>query len=134
MRYFKIKKLDILLLSIIILLSFVPTATYAYLDRNESGTKYLSIQINGEEAQRIKLTGNTKTYTIPIHQDSGYENTVGIDHEVVKMQEANCPDQLCVHFQPTTRDGETITCLPHRVVLQIVGGESIQDEGDIISY
>lgn len=134
MKYFKMKKLDVLLLVFIVAISFVPVGAFAFLDGKGSDLKYLSIQINGKETQKIKLTGNTKIYEIPIEQEHGEINIVEVNNETVKMREANCPDQLCVYYKPISKDGETIICLPHKLVLQIKGGNSIEDEGDIISY
>lgn len=36
---------------------------------------------------------------------------------------ADCPDKLCVHQKAISRDGESIICLPNKVVVSIVGGE-----------
>ena len=35
---------------------------------------------------------------------------------------ADCPDRLCVHQKAITREGESIICLPNKVVVSIVGG------------
>lgn len=33
--------------------------------------------------------------------------------------EADCPDQICARQQPITEVGQTIVCMPHRVVVTI---------------
>ena len=35
------------------------------------------------------------------------------------MQEADCPNQICVHHSPVSHKGETIVCLPNRVIIEI---------------
>lgn len=35
------------------------------------------------------------------------------------MQEADCPNQICVHHSPISHKGETIVCLPNRVIVEI---------------
>lgn len=35
------------------------------------------------------------------------------------MQEADCPNQICVHHSPVLHKGETIVCLPNRVIIEI---------------
>ena len=48
------------------------------------------------------------------------------------MQEASCPDQICVHHSRISRNKETIVCLPDKVVITIENGE---DSGiDAVSY
>ena len=37
------------------------------------------------------------------------------------ITEADCPDKLCVHQAPISREGEALVCLPHRVVVTVRG-------------
>ena len=39
------------------------------------------------------------------------------------MVEASCPDKLCVKHNKIHYNYESITCLPNRVYVRIVGGE-----------
>ncbi len=39
------------------------------------------------------------------------------------IETANCPDGICAAHRPINRDGESIVCLPHRVVITAVGDE-----------
>lgn len=50
-------------------------------------------------------------------------NTVCIDDGVVYMKSADCPDQICVHQGKKSKDGESITCLPNKVVVEVRGNE-----------
>ncbi len=36
------------------------------------------------------------------------------------METATCPDELCVAHRPIFRNGESIVCLPHRVVVTVI--------------
>lgn len=51
------------------------------------------------------------------------ENTFEIKDGVVEVTEADCRDGICVNHAPVCLDGETIICLPHKLVIEIVGGE-----------
>ena len=35
------------------------------------------------------------------------------------MKEANCPDKLCIHQGKISKNGETIVCLPHGLIVEI---------------
>lgn len=83
------------------------------------GSKVL-ITIDGKEYKTLNLNEET-TYTI--HHDHGGWNTLEIKDGNVKMLDASCPDKLCVMQNKIHFDNETITCLPNRVVLKIIGGE-----------
>jgi len=45
------------------------------------------------------------------------------------MLEADCRDGICVDHTPISLNGETIICLPHRLVIEIDGGESPAIDG-----
>ncbi|CCZ53222.1 putative uncharacterized protein [Clostridium sp. CAG:75] len=35
------------------------------------------------------------------------------------MKKADCPDKICVHHKGIRSNGETIICLPHKVIVTI---------------
>ena len=53
--------------------------------------------------------------------DGGAGNRLLISNQTANMVWADCPDQICVHQAPISHVGETIICLPNRVVVTIVG-------------
>ncbi len=44
---------------------------------------------------------------------------------------ATCPDGICAAHRPISREGESIICLPHKVVVTVIGG--IGEEPDVIA-
>ncbi len=67
-----------------------------------------------------------EAHTVQILQDNGFENTLRITEESVRMESANCEGQDCVHMEEVTRDNlETrvmfgmIVCLPHRLSVEV---------------
>lgn len=56
-------------------------------------------------------------------------NTLLIRNGKADMTEADCPDQICVKHEPISHAGETIICLPNRVVVTIVSDENTMEEG-----
>lgn len=138
MKYFKMKWLDVVLIVILVLISFIPNAVFAYQALNApppQTEKYLVIKVDAVEIERIKLSPGTPLYehTILTGKDRSQSNTVTIDGDVVKMTNANCPDLVCVKaFPAISLDGEQIICLPHKVVVEIQGGEKSQ--GDLNAF
>ena len=51
-------------------------------------------------------------------------NVLTIRDGAAAVTEANCGDYTCVRTGEIRREGETIICLPHRLVIEIAGGES----------
>ncbi len=68
------------------------------------------------------------TYAISENQEVKIEmgesyNIFRIEDGEVNMISADCPDQICVHHRSIHSNGETIVCLPNRVILEVKGTE-----------
>ena len=55
----------------------------------------------------------------------GGENLLVIANGTASVTDADCPDRLCCRYPNISRVGETIVCLPHRLVVQIVGDSEV---------
>lgn len=129
-KYFEMKKMDLVLIIFLLILSFSPNIYYARADmKNISKEKYLEIKVDGVVKHKIKLTGNKGEKDIRIEKDE-HLNVVHIENDVVIMKEANCKDKLCVKSKPITHNGETIVCLPNKVVLMIIGGDYTDEDAN----
>ncbi len=120
-----IKKNDVILLGTILLLA---AAAIIFINIRKTDGSRVVITIDGEEYKTLDLNKDT---TLTIEVAEGAYNTVTVKNGEVDMTEANCPDKLCVKHRKIHYNGETIVCLPHKVVLQIVGGE--ESEADMIA-
>lgn len=49
-------------------------------------------------------------------------NLLSVSGGEVRMEAADCRDQICVRHRPISSGGASIICLPHRLVVEIVGG------------
>lgn len=50
-------------------------------------------------------------------------NLISVTDGIVVVEAADCKDQICVRHKPVSSKGESIICLPHRFVVEIVGDE-----------
>ena len=48
------------------------------------------------------------------------------------MEEADCPTQDCVHTGTITRAGQSIVCLPARIIIRLEGGTVDKDAPDVV--
>lgn len=72
----------------------------------------------GEKAQKIEIKD----------ADGNVTNTLVIQDGKADMISADCPDKLCVDQHAISSNGETIVCLPNKVVVEVEeGGESLFD-------
>lgn len=81
-----------------------------------------------EEGSQVRITWNDEVQgTYPLSEDrtlvyegeNGQRNVVTIQDGMVFMEEANCPDQICVREGPTNQTADPIVCLPNRLVVEV---------------
>ncbi len=109
----KLPKTDIIFLVILITTGLFLTILI-YFPRNSAGT-YVEIRVDGEKTAAYSLSADHRE---TLHTASG-ENTIIIRDGAVSMSDADCPDKVCVSMRRISRSGETIVCLPHKLVLEI---------------
>ena len=66
------------------------------------------------------------------------ESADGVNRLVIKdgaayVEYADCPDGICSAHSPICRTGESIACLPHRVIITVTGKASDRDAPDVVA-
>lgn len=107
-----VKKADIIL-AVAILLA-VAVYVGASLFTATAGAEVV-ITVDGEQYGAYPLSTDA---TVEVSTDFG-NNTVVIKKGKVTVSRADCPDGYCVSHIAVDSAGETIVCLPHRVVIEI---------------
>lgn len=87
------------------------------------GQTQLSVHAYLDGELRIDRALSDDERTVITAADGG-ENTVVIHDNCVYVESADCPGQDCVKMGRISKAGEEIVCLPHRLVIRIVGGEA----------
>lgn len=123
MRFFK--KSDIIILSIIVIVSLSAWAGYKYLFSKER-TK-AEIYYNNELVETIDLNaGIDRTFSIP--QD---ENVIFHQYKdgSIRFEKSDCPDKICVKTGKLKTVGETAACIPNRIFMKIVPADGSNSGG-----
>lgn len=76
----------------------------------------VEITIDGTLYQTLSLSEDT---TIELPTKTG-KNILKIQNGAADMTDADCPDQLCVKQKPISHTGETLVCLPHKLVVKVI--------------
>lgn len=82
----------------------------------------LSVRVSrqGEVLTILPLSeDHTETF-----EDASGQNTLVISNGKAKITAADCPDHICVKTYPISNPGETIVCLPHKLVVEVISGTS----------
>lgn len=89
----------------------------------------VKVTIDGKPYGTYSLSEN-RTEDIITGEDGEQLNRLVIKDGKALVETATCPDKICSNHRPISRDGESIVCLPHRVVVTVVA-ESDDDAPDI---
>lgn len=109
------KKKEVLVIIVLITISFLAIGLF-YLSNLTQAPLYVRITQSGELLGLYPLDENlSKNF----ETDLGY-NTLVIKDKTAQIEAANCRDQICVKNFPISKAGETIVCLPHKLVVEIV--------------
>ena len=107
-----IKKADIILSCFLIAVSLALIVSSFLLKSN--GNKAL-ITVDGDIFGEYYLE---EDQVIEVKTDLGF-NMVEFKDGKVSVKEADCPDKYCVSHVAVENVGETVVCLPHRLIVEI---------------
>ena len=101
---------------VVILLVLVGMTLYFTLS-HETG-EYAEIFVEGKLYQKVALAEDT---------------IIDLDHlkvvvkgGEVRVEDADCPDKICERRGAIARSGESIVCLPNRVVVKVTGKSEVE--------
>ena len=106
------KKGDIAILICVFLMAGI---TFIFAVNQAEGERVL-INVDGE----LTSCSLQKNQRIVLKKNDNHYNTIVIENGEVFMENASCPDQICVHHKKISKNGETIICLPNEVYLEVV--------------
>jgi hypothetical protein len=80
---------------------------------------FVNVVINGEVQNTYSLSQNIETEI----KTTGGTNLLVIENGYAIIKDADCPDKICVEHRKISKTGETIVCLPHKLVIEITENE-----------
>ena len=108
---------DLIIVGIIIVLAVVFFLINLIRDRQSSGEGNVLVVRDGRVVESYPLSEDI-TVTLWDEERTHY-NLLMIKDGSAEISDANCPDKICVRSRAIARDGESIICLPHRLVLSV---------------
>lgn len=105
---------DLLLVAVILA---VAGAGFLYnRSRQKEPAAYVEVSIDGKIVETLDLSKDTE---MTVH---GYNN--GTNHLIIRggevwIDDASCPDKVCIHQGRISRNSDMIVCLPNLMIAQI---------------
>ena len=120
------KKLNVILVVVIAALACAGLVT----------TRLIGVNTDADTATVVIRDGVQNVYELPLGQDATKTVTTDLGTNVIEIkdgrvhvEEADCPNQDCVHQGWIDAAGQQLVCLPHKLTVDIVdeGAESTYD-------
>lgn len=106
---------DGLLIGSLLLLALV---SYWLIQGGKEGGDHAVVCVNGQEVGRYELNRSGR------YELNGGSNILIIEDGQAWLEDANCPDKLCVRQGKISLDGQVITCLPNKLTVTIYADNS----------
>ena len=114
---------DVIFIALLLAISAV---AFLYLfEFGNTGTT-VRVTVDGREYGTYCLDENI-TESIVTGEKGQNINSFVISDGKVSMVNATCPDGICVAHRPIYRDGESIVCLPNRVVITVIDNSDTEN-------
>lgn len=107
------RKADKILILVFMIVA-VGCAAFFFFGAKKGG--FARVSVEGEVKVELPLSEDT---VFTVETDEGY-NEIKIEEGYVSIHEADCRDQICVEHKRISLTGETIVCLPHKLVVEVV--------------
>ena len=120
-----IRKADIILFIVLVALGLAASAALSLSHADAGNGAKVIIESGGDLYARYPLSED-RTVIVPASGRNDHYNVVVISGGMVSVTEASCKNQVCVKHGPISRSGESIVCLPNRLVVRI---ENSSEEG-----
>ena len=122
------KKLNVILVVVIAALACAGLVT----------TRLIGVNTDADTATVVIRDGVQNVYELPLGQDATKTVTTDLGTNVIEIkdgrvhvEEADCPNQDCVHQGWIDAAGQQIVCLPHKLTVDIVD-ESTETTYDVV--
>ncbi len=125
-----IKKGDIVII-LLLTAAFAGWMGYRYLSEAAEGSDVV-IKLENNIVQRIPLSSISEPKELHVDLSNGKYIDVIIESDGVYVKEATCPDEVCKKTGKINRQGQSIVCLPNRVIIHFEG--QVESDIDGVTY
>ena len=125
------KKMDLVIIICLIGISFLPHLIFAININKNYDSIHAIVKVDGKVYKEISLSSLKEDDTFTVETSKG-NNTISVKDKSISITHADCHDSLCVKQGSKSKVGDTIVCLPHKLIIEIKGKEEDSSSDDII--
>lgn len=114
------KKNDVIMIGIILIIALAVYAGVNLYGAEHTKDARAVVTVEGKKYGSYPLA---EDMVVRIELETGNYNLLIIEDGTAAIEEASCPDKVCVRHKPIDKTGETLVCLPNQVVVEIENGE-----------
>lgn len=112
------KKKDFLIAAIVLLVAGILALVFHFAGGDSVGS--VQVKVDGKVVGTYSLA---EEQSVPFDTKYGH-NTLVIEGGKAHIEDADCPDHYCEQQGEISKTGETLVCLPHKLVVETVTGEA----------
>lgn len=109
----KLTKIDFIMMAVILIIA---SSLFIFYKSTQKEAGFVRIKINNKLIREQALDKND---AFEVTDNHGGVNKIVIANSSVKVTEANCSDLVCTYQKPISKSGESIICLPHKLVVEV---------------
>jgi len=113
------KKKEIITIIVLLAISLTGIGLFYALNATDQP---LSVRVS-RQGEVVTVLPLSVDHTETFRDASGY-NTLVISDGQAKISESDCSEQICVNTHSVSTPGETIVCLPHKLIVEIITGKN----------
>lgn len=125
----KARRNDIILIAALLAAALLTYVGLRLLQGGNAAGGVAVVTVDGAEYGRFPLNEDCEER---IALSDGAYNMLVISNGRADITEASCPDKICVRHRAVSKKGQSIVCLPNKVVVEIEGGE--MDDVDLTTH
>lgn len=121
------KKADFIIIGIVTVIVGI-LVFFLYFVNADSGNVVI-VEKDGEVIETLSLDKDIKRE----YEFDGETNTLIIRDGKARITDANCPDGICSQHKSINKSGESIICLPHKLVVTVSNDKENDDDIDAVA-
>lgn len=122
MEAIDIKKKDFILICLLLVIAAVMYGVWYFTSEKEN--VYVQVTVDGKVYETYQTD---KDAVYKVETDNGY-NVIEVKSGKVSVTDASCPDKICVHENVISSGGQSIICLPNKVVVSVIEKKEKNDK------